>query len=163
MTTKRDLDLFRKHLRTLTKEGNPGIMGTPFVILRIFNPGRSKPFYGVIGNSKFAITLNNIFFSSPYTIEGDFKNNNSKKGINYKIKPIWFGYLWVRIMPLIFITLLGIVFFQIEDQFDGYDWDIFLSFFVFMAIFTFLPLYLTIEGKVSMGKKFLKEFNSIHS
>ena len=48
MTTKRDLDLFRKHLRTLTKEGNPGIMGTPFVILRIFNPGRSKPFYGVI-------------------------------------------------------------------------------------------------------------------
>lgn len=80
MTTKRDLDLFRKRLKELTEEGNPVIMGTPMGIFRIFDLRFSKPFYGKIGKNSFEITINNFFFPTPYIIEGDFKKQQMKKG-----------------------------------------------------------------------------------
>ena len=106
MESKIDIVEFRNRLSKNTSIGNPNINGTPLVILTMLDSSNKK-FYGRINNNSFEITRHSTFYPIPYKIKGDFKSDNdSKTKVKYVIKPIWFGYLWIRIIPAIFVLFV---------------------------------------------------------
>ncbi len=106
---------FVKRLDENTEIGDPYIMGTPFVIMTIFGKTK-KRFYGEHNKSGFRLTKNAILYPTPYVFEGEIhQQNNSGIEVLLKIKPIWFGYLWIRILPIlafIFINAMMINYFS---------------------------------------------------
>lgn len=106
MQSKIDILEFRNRLSKNTTIGNPNINGTPLVVFTMMHSSKKK-FYGRINNNSFEITRHNTFYPIPYKIKGDFNSdNNSKTKVNYIIKPIWFGYLWIRIIPGVFLLFV---------------------------------------------------------
>ena len=87
-------------------------MGTPLAIFTLFDSTNNK-FYGRINNNLFELTKQSTSYPIPYKIKGFISyNTESTTKIMYTIKPIWFGYLWIRIIPAItflFITAVIIV------------------------------------------------------
>jgi len=103
MQSKIDVAEFRKRLSTNTLIGNPNINGTLLVIFSLLYSSEHK-FFGRINGNAFEITTHSTFRPIPYKIKGNFNfDNDSKTKVEYVIKPIWFGYLWIRIIPAIFI------------------------------------------------------------
>lgn len=103
MQSKIDITEFKRRLSKNTIIGNPNINGTPLVIFSLFYSSHHK-FFGRINGNRFEITTHTTFRSIPYKIKGEINSEiDSKTNINYKIKPIWFGYLWIRIIPALFV------------------------------------------------------------
>lgn len=156
MTNEINIKEFRNHLIKLTKDGNPKIMGSPFCIFEIFNGDNSKPFFGKVGNNKFRITRNSPIMPTPYLIEGNFKVTSS--GLDYKIRPIWFGYLWIRIIPLLFIIFFVVLFLNSEMNVSNSNWIGLAVFFAFFSMILFVPVLITTVLKRKMEKKLKQEF-----
>jgi hypothetical protein len=144
---------FVKRLEENTEIGDPYIMGTPLVIMTIFGKTK-KRFYGEYNKSGFRLTKNAILHPTPYVFEGEIhQQNNSGIEVSLTIKPIWFGYLWIRILPIfafIFINVLMINYFS-EIELDT------IFFIELLLLLLFLPIWITIRQK----NKLLKDFNRI--
>lgn len=153
MTSNLNRTDFIKRLEENTKIGDPNLKGTPFAIFTLFGKTRMKC-YGEYSSSDFRLTKNAILFPIPYIFEGTIKSKDEKSTeLSLKIKPIWFGYLWIRILPilvLIFINLMLII------NSDGIETEIYFFVNVFL-LFMFTPILLTIRQK----NKLLKDFKKI--
>ncbi len=154
MTSELSISDFKNKLKNHTKIGNAKIKGTPFFIFTLFGQTK-KDFYGDFDNSSFQLTINSSFFPIPYIIQGDFKaKNKSKTKLSYKIKPIWFGYLWVRILPILaFIIVNGILL----TQHQKIETEIILIINILLLLM-FLPIFILNYRKKIMEKKFRKIF-----
>ncbi len=153
MISKLNKSDFVKRLEQNTKIGDPKIKGTPFAVLTMFGKTRMK-FYGEYSSSNFRLTKNAILYPIPYIFEGTIKSKDKNSTeISLKIKPIWFGYLWIRILPilaLIFINLMLII------NGEGIETEIYFLVNAFL-LFMFSPILLTIRQK----NKLLKDFKEI--
>lgn len=153
MTSNLNRTDFIKRLEENTKIGDPKLKGTPFAIFTLFGKTRMKC-YGEYSSSDFRLTKNAILFPIPYIFEGTIKSKDEKSTeLSLKIKPIWFGYLWIRILPilvLIFINLMLII------NSDGIETEIYFLVNAFL-LFMFTPILLTIRQK----NKLLKDFKKI--
>jgi hypothetical protein len=111
MQSKIDITEFRKRLSKNTLIGNPNINGTPLVVLSLLYSSDHK-FFGRINGNTFEITKHSTFSPIPYILKGKISSEiDSKTRVKYIIKPIWFGYLWIRIIPIIFalFVISGII------------------------------------------------------
>ena len=115
MQSKIDIAEFKSRLSKNTLIGNPNINGTPLVVFSIFYSSNHK-FFGRINKNTFEITTNSTFQSIPYKIKGAVNSAaNATTSVEYTIKPIWFGYLWIRIIPVLFILLISAVIIEHPD------------------------------------------------
>lgn len=154
MISKLNKSEFTKRLKQNTKIGDPNSKGTPFAILKMFGQTKEK-FYGEFTTSNFRLTKNATFLPIPYIFEGKLKSkSNSSTEVLLKIKPIWFGYLWIRILPtfaLISINLLFII------NGNNIEPEIFITVNIFLA-FMFTPILIKIKLKNKLLKDFYKTF-----
>lgn len=145
---------FIKRLEENTKIGDTKLKGTPFAVFTMFGNTKMK-FYGEYSSSDFRLTKNAILYPIPYIFEGTIKSKDKNSTeISLKIKPIWFGYLWIRILPilaLIFINLMLII------NGDGIETEIYFLVNAFL-LFMFTPILLTIRKKNKLLKDFYKIF-----
>ena len=145
---------FIKRLEENTKIGDTKLKGTPFAVFTMFCNTKMK-FYGEYSSSDFRLTKNAILYPIPYIFEGTIKSKDKNSTeISLKIKPIWFGYLWIRILPilaLIFINLMLII------NGDGIETEIYFLVNAFL-LFMFTPILLTIRKKNKLLKDFYKIF-----
>ncbi len=154
MTSELSISDFKYRLNYHTKIGNPQIKGTPFAIFTVFGQS-GKEFYGDFDNSNFQLTKNASLFPLPYVIQGTFKSkNNSETRLSYKIKPIWFGYLWVRIIPILALILINGI---ILTQHQRIETEIILIINIFLLLM-FLPILILNYRKKIMEKEFRKIF-----
>ena len=160
LESKFDINEFRNNLIKLTKKGNPKIMGTPFAIFELLGGEFSKPFFGQITESKFKITLNKLFFPTPYVLEGEIHKTKTNFTIDYIIKPIWFGYLWIRIIPLLFITVFGLSIYNNKDLFTKMDMTSLLFILIVFSFIMFLPIFITYRQKLKLEKKLINEIKN---
>lgn len=110
MQSKIDIAEFKKRLFKNTKITNPYIVGTPLAIFTMFFDSSDKKFCGRINNNSFVITTYSTFYPIPYKIEGEiYSETDSTTSVKYVIKPIWFQYLWIRIIPAIFTLFITFI------------------------------------------------------
>jgi len=144
---------FYKRLKDNTKIGNPIIKGTPFagyVKIGEFN----KPFFGDFDDSKFRLTKNSSISPIPYIIHGFIKSkNDSETEISIDIKPIGFGFYWIRLFPFALFILFYVIYFCQEAKLDM-DVFILLNLFILLLFSPILIVNL-------MKKRFVKKFNKI--
>lgn len=154
MISKLNKSDFIKRLEQNTKIGDPKIKGTPFAVFTMFGKTRMK-FYGEYTNSDFRLTKNAILYPIPYIFQGTMKSKDkTTTEISLNIKPIWFGYLWIRILPalaLIFINLMLII------NAADIETEIYILINAFL-LFMFTPILFTIRQKNKLLKDFYKIF-----
>jgi len=153
MISKLSKSEFINRLEKNTKIGDPIIKGTPFVIFTIFGQ-TNKKFYGQFSKSNFLLTKNAVIFPIPYIFEGKFNSiSNASTEISLKVRPIWFGYLWIRILPVLTLIFMNLILVT-----KGNNIGIEIYFLVnFFLVIMFLPILTTIRQK----KKLLKDFYKI--
>lgn len=106
MRSNIDIVEFNARLSKNTLIGNPNINGTPLVVFSMFYSSNHK-FFGRINKNSFEITKHSTFHSIPYKIKGIASSAlDSTTRVEYTIKPIWFGYLWIRIIPVFFVLFV---------------------------------------------------------
>jgi len=114
------IDNFRGKLKESVTHGNPIIMGSPFAVNRIFS-NTSKHFFGEFNDNSFAITKNISWFSPlpvPFVIKGAYTfEDNLQTKLTYEIKPLWFGYLWMRAVPISAFIIFNIMFLRENNPF----------------------------------------------
>jgi len=155
MTSDLSFENFAEKLKRITSIGEPALKGTPLFFVTLFD-SNEKPFFGQLQNGKFRLTNNSVVFATPYIIEGKYESGqDSGTRVQYKIKRIWFGYLWSRIIPIIGIIFVNILLTNIEDNLP-YQLFIFMNIFVLIL---FVPLLAQERKKKQMEKIFIKEFH----
>jgi hypothetical protein len=109
MISKINITEFRARLIENTKCGNPKIKGTPFAMLSAFGE-TDKKFYGSYNKTKFELTKNATFFAAPFIILGEINSkNNTQTEVSYQVKPIGFGYYWMKYMPIFAIIIFNLI------------------------------------------------------
>lgn len=107
MISKINIVEFRERLNKNTKLGNPKIKGTPFAVISISGES-DKTFFGKFDKTKFELTENATLFPTPYIISGEINpKNDTQTEINYEVKPIGFGYYWLKYMPIFGLILFN--------------------------------------------------------
>jgi len=150
MISNLNISDFRLKLKENTLPGNPIIKGTPFVILTAFD-STEKLFYGNFSKSKFQLTKNSTFFAIPYVIKGNYKSENGfETVISYRIKPLWFGYLWVRVIPFLILVLTNI---YILPRVNNLEIETLIFINIFLLLF-FIPALITISLKKKLEQNF---------
>lgn len=156
MKSELSIDEFRARLSKLVKEGEPWLMGTPLAIMTVNSS--NKPFFGEFTKTKFNITKNASLIPTPYILRGEYSVlSNLETSVSYQIKPIWFGYLWVRIVPAITLIIANIVFIKNADVIPT---SIFFASNIFFLTLG-LPILLTIKLKNQMERDFLGKFEIV--
>ena len=155
MISELSINEFHKILNEMTIEGTPSYKGSFFAFFTInFS---NKPFYGFVSKNDFEISKNSNIKSIPFTIRGNYKKNGEKTEVNYEIKPIKFGYYWIKVMSIIFLVIGLVALFGVISTYyhHGEISPIILVFFfmLFFSIFANVDLYLK---KKNFEKLFLK-------
>lgn len=113
VTSRLNLQDFEDKLHNVVTIGDPSIMGTPLAANALFKNSEKK-FYGSFDDRSFQLTKNISLISPiaiPYILKGIYSvEKDSTTKISYEVKPIWFGYLWIRLLPLILLILINILF-----------------------------------------------------
>ena len=156
MISELNINEFHRVLDEMTVEGTPSYKGNLLIFFTInFS---DKPFYGFVSKNEFAISKNSNIKSMPYLIRGNFKKFEDKTEVDYEIKPIKFGYYWIKIMSIIFLIVALVALFVFISTFYHYGEinPIILVFFfmLFLSIFANVDLYLK---KKNFEKLFLKK------
>ncbi|GAA0893043.1 hypothetical protein GCM10009122_27220 [Fulvivirga kasyanovii] len=140
---------FELRLKNLTRSGEPVFMGTPLAMLAM--NGSMKPFYGEVTSDKFRFTKNATFLPTPFIVVGNFKEYQNITEVEYSIKPIWFGYLWIRILPVLALIFVNILFIKesIANMYVVLPINLFL-------LLMFLPILITNQIKINMERRFVK-------
>jgi hypothetical protein len=156
MIAKIAISEFRNRLETNTKIGDPNIKGSPLAVFSMFGQ-INKKFYGDFDSSNFKLTKNSSLFPIPYVIKGKYKSNKrSETVISYEIKPIWFGYLWIRIVPILALFSFNI---SLASQRAPTEEFLILNLFV-LIMFLLVNLIIKIKKK-KLKKDFRKIFEII--
>lgn len=151
MTSKLTKEEFNFRLTKLTKIGEPTLLGTPLAILTVNNS--SRPFFGKINSDKFQLTKNSSFLPIPFTIVGTYRENENKTFVDYQVKPIWFGYLWIRIFPIVGLILFNTI---IINTTRTIIYGLMIPVNIVLLL-TFLPIPITNYLKTKFEKEFTTE------
>lgn len=152
MVSKLNKSEFIKRLEQNTKIGDPKIKGTPFAVLTMFGMSRKK-FYGEYTETDFQLTKNAVIFTIPYIFEGTLKTiDETSTEILFNIKPIWFGYLWIRVLPVLGLILIN---FLLITQGKKIETEIYVILNLFL-VFMFTPILITVKQKNKLLKDFYK-------
>lgn len=109
MISKIKIEEFRKRLNNNVQFGNPKMKGTPFQIPFLLRDS-NKIFFGKYNKTKFELTKNSALFPTPFIITGDIKSkNNRQTELNYDVKPIGFGYYWLKYFPSIGVVIFNVI------------------------------------------------------
>lgn len=109
MISKINIGEFRERLDKNIKYGNPRIKGTPFGAFYIFSES-NKTFFGTYDKTKFELTKNFITQITPFIISGQIQSiGNNKTEVNYEIKPIGFGYYWMKYFLVLAIPVFNLI------------------------------------------------------
>jgi hypothetical protein len=118
MISKIGVEEFNERLNKNTKYGSPRILGTPFGVFYAFGESE-KIFFGTYNKAQFELTKNAIIFATPFIISGKFKSNrNRQTEISYEVKPIGFGYYWLKHFPLIAFIVFNLTFLSVSAPFE---------------------------------------------
>lgn len=151
MISKIDITEFRDRLKLNTKYGNPKIKGTPFVMFTAYNEA-DKMFYGRHNDSSFQITKNTFLHPTPYIIVGKIKSNKKNETeIKYKIKPIGFGYYWLKYFPLVTLLIFNTIFFIKAESIE------IIIMFNFILVFLSIFIYFKTKRKKNKMENEFKE------
>jgi hypothetical protein len=154
MISKLNKSDFIKRLEQNTKVGDPKIKGAPIAVFTMFGK-TTKKFYGEYTNSAFRLTKNAILFPTPYIFEGTLKSKDkTTTEISLNIKPIWFGYLWIRIMPALGLILINLILINNGKNIETEVYFLVNTFLLFM----FTPILFTIRKKNKLLKDFYRIF-----
>jgi len=112
---------FRERLNKNTKLGNPKIKGTPFAV--ISKSGETnKVFFGKYNKTKFQLTENTILFPTPFILSGEINSKNDlQTKIIYEVKPIGFGYYWLKYMPIFGIFIFNLILYTQSASLEIYQ------------------------------------------
>ncbi|WP_312324796.1 hypothetical protein [Soonwooa sp.] len=162
MISNYNYQVFKGKLNELTTKGKPEIKGNPFAILS-FNNSKC-PFYDLVNEGEFRISRNSNFFSIPFLIEGNFSENKYNTDVNYQVKPIAFGYYWLRILPALinFILIISFIINYKRLEIDSYKPDKIIVAILLFEIFIFAPLFFSELGKRKFETKFLEELKILN-
>ncbi len=153
MISKLSTSDFVKRLEENTKIGDPGLKGTPLVVFTMFG-GYKMKFYGEYSSSDFRLTANAIIIPTPYIFEGTIKSqDDGSSEISLKIKPIWFGYLWIRVAPIFALIFINIILISNIEHFEVGEYIAINT----IPILMFTPILLTIRKK----NKLLRDFKEL--
>lgn len=154
MISKLNKSDFIKRLEQNTKIGDPKIKGAPIAVFTMFGKTRKK-FYGEYTNSAFRLTKNAILFPIPYIFEGTLKSKEkTTTEVSLNIKPIWFGYLWIRIFPAFALIFINLILINNGKNIEPEVYFIVNTFLLFM----FTPILFTIRTKNKLLKDFYRIF-----
>ena len=103
MTTNLSTKGIVKLLKKETKEGQPSIMGSPFIVLLIFSGQFDRYFFGEIEEDSCRLSLNRVFIGIPFIISAHFQSNETNTEVKFNIERINFGYWWLRLFPLVIV------------------------------------------------------------
>ena len=157
MISKIDISEFRDRLKLNTKYGNPKIKGTPFIIFTAYNE-TDKMFYGTHNESSFQLTKNTFFHPTPFIIFGEIKSNKkTETEIKYEIKPIGFGYYWLKYFPLFGFIIFNTIF-LIESE----SIELIIIFNVALIFFAIFNYFQTKRKKKKMEKDFKEIFEIVN-
>ena len=137
MVSKISIVEFRERLVKNTKYGNPKIKGTPFAIFSKFGES-NKSFYGTYNEAKFELTKNSTLFPAPFIISGKFNStSNNRTEIVYEVKPIAFGYYWIKYLPIFGILMFNLILYMDSRPVEMYTIInlILLGFFIISRIY----------------------------
>jgi hypothetical protein len=137
MVSKISIIEFRERLVKNTKYGNPKIKGTPFAVFSISGE-LNKSFYGTYNEVKFELTKNSTLFPAPFIISGKFNStSNNRTEIVYEVKPIGFGYYWIKYLPIFGILMFNLILFMESTPVEMYTIInlILLGFFIISRIY----------------------------
>jgi hypothetical protein len=113
----------------------------------------SKPFYGVVDSSKFRLTKNSSLFPTPFIIHGTFKPIGNETQLNYQIRPIWFGYLWIRFFPVFGLIFINLMLLRIKNV----PMEIIVAVNVFIPLMFFLVIFITNRFKRKLEETLITE------
>lgn len=120
MISKISIAEFRVRLNKNTKYGNPKIKATPFAVFSISGES-NKSFYGTYNKAKFELTKNSTLFPAPFIIFGEINSkNNTETEVIYEVKPIGFGYYWLKYMPIFGILMFNLILYTQSAPFEAY-------------------------------------------
>ncbi|MES2545961.1 MAG: hypothetical protein V4548_13835 [Bacteroidota bacterium] len=135
MTSKINASEFKERLKENTQKGMPIIKVSPFALFTLLGKSKKK-FFGSYTDNSFRFTKNTSINVIPQTVTGTFENiNDSETKVDYHIETIWFGWLWLRSIPLL---IAGITYAVYWFQPKGANWMpsvIFVDFFFLLLHF----------------------------
>ena len=140
---------FIKKLKENCVDGDPYQLGSPLAVFSLPTLMKRKKFCGKISNSGFQITSNSLLKLTPYLIKGELKQGKGLE-IDYKVRPIWFGYIFVRIIPILVLVLIGLL---LLTQDNNIPIDAKIAILIF-GMFMFGPVIVTMKYKNKMVKEF---------
>ncbi|WP_377488286.1 hypothetical protein [Pontibacter toksunensis] len=143
---------FYSRLRDITLIGDPELKGSPLIIFTGLNLS-SKPFFGEFTESEFRLAKNSTILPTPYLIKGSYtETGEAGTNIAYEIKPIWFGYLWIRILPVLALILINLL---LINTMAPAPLDLLIPINGFLLLMLFAPLWITHTLKKGMEKDFI--------
>jgi hypothetical protein len=109
MESKLSLSEFRTRLQNNTEIGS---LKETLGQVRVFPiVGKPKYFYGLFDDKSFRLTTNSATSSTPYIINGKYKNINNTLKVDYSVElNNKFQLLWTRYFPIILILAINIFF-----------------------------------------------------
>jgi hypothetical protein len=156
MKSSLSIEGFKDKLIELTNIGEPILNGTP---LAVFTPFKSLKsiFFGKFDDKSFRLTSNRFTKLTPYVIEGRFEQVGTETKVNYKISPIWIGYVWIRILPFIGIFYLN---FNNLNEMNWFEILImYIPFNLFLLAMMIILIFNTNNKKIEMEETFIKNFH----
>jgi hypothetical protein len=124
---------------------------SPLAILTIYDP-IDQPFFGQFSDTKFRLTKNFSYLPVPFIINGDYKQTETMETIvNYKVQPVWFGYRWISILPIITLVFINVLLVKTAIT---VPFDLLIAVNIFL-LFMCSPILITNIQKRRMEKDFL--------
>lgn len=143
---------FLNRLKQNTVIGNPKKKGNPLGMMETISFSK-KRFFGDFNSGGFRITNNGILKMTPFYVDGVIESNREGLEIDLEVKKIWFGYLFIRIIPVGVLFLIGLLIFVTEKHMPN-DAKIAMG---IAGVFMLLPILIT-NG---LRRKLLRDFKTI--
>ncbi len=149
---------FYYKLESNVLEGYPSLKGTPISFDNIFH-SKEKYFFGRFDENRFRLTKNcSILDLTEFIIDGKYvtRNDNFSAEVLYRIKPMWFPYLWFRIG--IFIMAFVITTAVIPNAENGVSYTGAAILWSLVSLLVTFFFFLSIRRKRRLEAKFRKTF-----
>lgn len=153
MKSKLNITEFRNRMKENTKVGSPKFKSSPFGVFTMFS-GNSKPFYGLIDDSNFRLTINSTSIPTFYIVKGKYKNANNVLNVNYIIEPSSkFQLVWMKYFPVVFLFAFNLFYLLNSNPIESLI--VVNSFIIFIIFFSRWDIK---RKKKNLEQKFIEMF-----
>ena len=153
MTSRINASEFKERLMQNTEKGMPIIKVSPFALFSLLGKSNKK-FFGKYNDNNFRFTKNGSINVVPQTITGTFEGNNGDETkVDYHIETIWFGWFWLRSIPVFLIGLTYLIYIELGKPF--------LPFAIFVDLLLLLVHFYLIQTQKKDLIRFENDFKRI--